>query len=292
MEVEVMSFSEWLVGEAGAGWIIGVIGVIGALYTWVKRERAPRIVIQEVETIRLLDIHKSLSGRLNVYYGEKQDKQEKINDLVQKKVVIYNYGTRDILEEINISFQIKENFGKNHSGFCRVILEGSNNGQVETIYNNDNEVFEEIKLTLPYLNSYHEHHEYNTVYILTNNPVKMELKRGSGKGWSSYIVTLSKIRQTKRVFFVISGGIVFIPMTIFMVIFGWIGILTGNNPPQSQDLPSWLGGVLIIAIFTTIIGLPLLFLSDFLSNKYLRIQPQKKFQPTENTFSEKMIIEP
>ena len=71
-------FWDWLIGEAGAGWIIGLLGLLGVLFTWLRRERPSRVIIQEINTIRLLDIHPSQRERLSVHYTDTQGEQERI----------------------------------------------------------------------------------------------------------------------------------------------------------------------------------------------------------------------
>ena len=82
----MQSFWNWLIGEAGAGWIVGILGIIGGIYAWRKRERPPRVVLQEVNSVNLLDIHPSQAEKLEVYYTpdpERKDRMHKISRLYQ-----------------------------------------------------------------------------------------------------------------------------------------------------------------------------------------------------------------
>ena len=73
--------TEWLIGEAGAAWIIGVLGILGAAYTWLRRERPVRIIVQELSHTRLLDIHPAQRDSLLVSYKTSDGKEAPITDL-------------------------------------------------------------------------------------------------------------------------------------------------------------------------------------------------------------------
>ena len=117
------SFWDWLVGEAGAGWIVGFIGLLLSLYAWLHRECAPKVIVQEVNSIRLLDIHSTQRESLSVFYTDSEGQQVRVQDLQQEEVVIYNNGTVDVREPLQlvIRFHQAGSKGEEFSGFWQLV---------------------------------------------------------------------------------------------------------------------------------------------------------------------------
>ena len=97
------SFFEWFIGEAGAGWVIGVLGLLGMLYTWRRRERPPKVVVPEIGKTRLLDLDPSEHEKLSVYYKDSAGEDRRVQKLQQGEYAVYNNGTVDISEPLEFS---------------------------------------------------------------------------------------------------------------------------------------------------------------------------------------------
>jgi hypothetical protein len=199
----MQSFWNWLVGEAGAGWIIGLIGIIGAVYAWLKRDRPPSIVIQEVRRLGLLDVHPSQSDRIRVSYLDKVGEECRIESLQQIELVIYNSGTRDVSETVDLVLTFRREIPGGDSaaaqpiGFWRLAFDDETcaSGAVAT----DRSPHEEsVRITIPYLNAYGIHHHFIKAYLMTEHSVLLHLVRGSGKGWSARLSTLDDFRTLRR----------------------------------------------------------------------------------------------
>jgi hypothetical protein len=77
----VQGLWDWLITDAGAGWVLGLIGVVATFYAWRKQGRPTRVVVREIETIRLLDIHPSQHESVRVLYPNAQGTQTSITNL-------------------------------------------------------------------------------------------------------------------------------------------------------------------------------------------------------------------
>jgi hypothetical protein len=194
----MQSFWQWFIGEAGAGWVIGfLVGLlIGGLYGWLKRDRPPKIAIQEIDSIRLLDIHPSQRDKLSVHYADDADNRQQIENLVQREFVIYNRGARDLLEPVKLRFDLFEpytggqtNPKKRYSGFWRLIFDDPAY-RWEPICDHTHQASTGFQLELPYLNSYPVHTHHIRAYLISEKDVTLELSTRVGKGWSAYFVSL------------------------------------------------------------------------------------------------------
>jgi hypothetical protein len=79
---------DWLITDAGAGWVLGILGITWALYTWKKRERPGQVVVREVDKFRLLEISPSQHPSLTFLYPTVQGTQTSITNLQQTKLII------------------------------------------------------------------------------------------------------------------------------------------------------------------------------------------------------------
>lgn len=199
----MQSFWQWFIGEAGAGWIIGILGLIGGIYAWLRRERPPKIVIQEVSHISLLDVHPSQSNRIHVGYSDTDGSESKIESLQQIKLSIYNLGTRDISEAIDLvlTFRRKEQSANSDDdgavGFRRLVFDDVA-CKAEGMPTDGSANEQSVRITIPYLNSYRTHHHYAMAYLMTEHLVQLQLVRGSGKGWSARLSTLDQFWTFRR----------------------------------------------------------------------------------------------
>ena len=195
-----MDFLRWFFGEAGAGWIAGVLGLVGLLYTWMSREKPAKIVIQEIKSLRLLDIHPSQSHRLSVLYEAVNEGQVPIHELFQKTLAIRNTGTKDILEEIDIKLS-SEPINYEHSPsewFVDIDFEKQANAVVEYGDESDGKSTAKICINIPYLNSYRVHEQLVIGRIISNKPISLDIIQGVGKGWSTRFISTSEMNRVYK----------------------------------------------------------------------------------------------
>jgi hypothetical protein len=187
------TFWNWLVGEAGAGWIVGLIGFLLSLYAWLHRERAPKIIVQEISNLRLLDIHPTQRENLKVLYLDSEDQRVCVEDLYQKEIVIYNNGTVDIQDpiQLEVGFHHAELAEEKSSGFWRLVSDdpGCTWEMRDPLT---------ATITLSYLNSYPVHKHVVRVYLISDEEMEVELHEGMGKGWSSDFVGISELERAQR----------------------------------------------------------------------------------------------
>ncbi len=199
----MQSFWQWFIGEAGAGWIIGILGVIGGVYAWLRRERPPRIVIQEVKQISLLDIHPSQSDKIHVGYSDTDGSEHKIESLEQVKLAVYNLGTKDITETVDfvLTFRRKKQPADAEDsesiGFWRLVFDDAT-CEAESIPTDGSVHEQSVRIRIPYLNSYRTHHHYALAYLMTEHAAQLQLVRGNGKGWSASLSTLDQFWTRRR----------------------------------------------------------------------------------------------
>lgn len=193
------TFLNWLIGEAGAGWVIGILGTVGGVYVWLNRERAPRVFLQEVDSVRLLDIHESQRNKLRISYGDEEENSRHIDSLEQREIVIYNNGTKDILEPLSITvkFVSRTNSRKVQQDelFWRLIFDEIS-CTASPIYEDGNVIGAQI--SIPYLNSFPVHSHYVRAYLISEHYIELELIKGIGKGWSANLNTASTLRNLQK----------------------------------------------------------------------------------------------
>lgn len=212
-----MDFQEivnWLVSEAGAGWaaalLVVIVAVVGWTIAWRRRERPPLVLIQETGSMRLLDIHPSQRDKLTVSYSIEDGMQIPVQDLRQKDIVIYNNGTRDILEPLQIELRVVRagsdqvpfrgfwEWFSDDKRFASAVLKEEVSEQVagDVI---KAFMWRGVRIELPYLNSYPVHRDYVAAHIVCDGEIEMALwAKESGKGWSARFISLQHSRVLRR----------------------------------------------------------------------------------------------
>ena len=312
-------FFSWLIGEAGAGWIIGIIGVISGIYAWVKRERPPKVIFQEIETVSLLDIHPSHRDKLEIYLTSAESKTP-INQLQQTMLVIYNSGTKDITTPLNVELGVMKS-GEKSPGGIKKLLEPYFDAPATSslIFNGNNEVAG-INIAIPYLNSFRMHNHFITGYITSEQPIDFQLRKGDGVGWSSYFIPLRKPTLIKLKVISIIRKIYYALAILTLVLFLPFFVQMFKDPtmsvffnPSTENVNSAIqayagrlhqmetatlfdrffisGGEnsnqtfvwILLATFITILATTLMSnktrIAQFISQTYLGLQPIEKFRP-------------
>ena len=277
------AFFDWLISDAGAGWIIGILGILGAIYTWVQRDKPAKIVIQEINALRLLDIHVSHQERINVFYNDAQGSKEQIQSLEQKKIVIYNNGTKDISEPLQFVLKFSSSkTGNLFSGFWRLVVDNAR--CTSTPIKDESGNTTAIAIEVPYLISYQLHKHLITIYFISDGPVTLQLADGEGKGWSASMVPFHQIRKLRNFSKTIIITLMSISALAVILIINRIFdvVRTSIDKPDYQILSQSN-----LAVMTTsMIGLMVIVIildrlsrniGELVSSRYLGIQPSSKF---------------
>lgn len=228
------SFWDWFIGDAGAAWIVGALSVLLTLYMWQKRERPAKVVVQVINKISLLNIHSAGVTKLHVFYEDEQGGMNRIQALEQTEIIIYNSGTRDITEplEVNLRFRFKDKKG------LWAIL-GDDAAKTMSMHYGAQDQYIDSKFSSPYLNSYFEHQQIYTIFLVAEYPMEVELLPSFGKGWSSYLVALEGMSQgeakRKRLVRFLALGGAFISLLIGPLIF-YNSILTAFDKRDALSL--------------------------------------------------------
>lgn len=250
------SFFAWLFGESGVAWIVAVFSLGGWIIYWRRHEKPISIVIQEIENIELLNIHPSQKSNLSVQYSDGNSSYP-IQNLVQKKVILYNVGSTDIVDPIEFSFTFtttNKNPNKSNN-FTKVISERDEcKPIVKPSQQNNND---EVAISINYLNSTKKHQHYITLYILTENFIELLTKSVVGKGWSVRFFEknrLSKIKPiSKTLYYVFVVGVIIPLLNPAMLFFGeiikMIGLLFNlKTEPEADPVLGFISVVLFLVI--------------------------------------------
>jgi len=178
-----MNFWEWFLGDAGAAWIIGILTLVitvgGVILAYIRREKPPVVLIQELEQQSMLSIHPSRKEKLQVLYKDQDGKEYVVQNLQQKEVAIYNLGSKDILDPVQFVLEISGSSGKDRSLF-EIIFDDNDCKHKKQADNHDDKL--KTLITLPYLNSFQKHGHFHRAYLLSDTNMDITLEHGVGKG--------------------------------------------------------------------------------------------------------------
>jgi hypothetical protein len=180
-----MRFWDWFIGEAGAAWILGILGIIGAIYTWINRRRPKHIVLQETQRFSLLDIHHSLQERLTVFYKSRVDVEEyEIRTLYQTEFIIYNSGTESFAQplEFTVDFYPTEKKSvQGVMGYWEMLFDDSR-ADCECL--DDEQPSIGCTVQLDGLNSWPRERDFIQGYLVSEESIFLDT-RYQGTGWST-----------------------------------------------------------------------------------------------------------
>ena len=178
----------WFFSDAGAGWVLGIVSLLGSLigFLWMIRNKSrPKVVVcRELDRISLLRISKSAKEKISIKFNKKT-----IQDLSQLRLEIYNDGS-DFVEDVKLEIILEENTSILEASF---IVDPKNfESQMETKGNC-------AEIIIPFLNPIAHHKQKIIVSIVCDgDPGKIKIV-GGGKGWSVFqIPLLSPKEQEKR----------------------------------------------------------------------------------------------
>jgi hypothetical protein len=160
--------SEWLVTDAGAGWIVGILGLSATMYGQITKRRPTIVVCKEAGKFSLIEIDKKVKENIQVKY-----KSLDIENLSQIELELFNNGAKTIK-----NFKMDILFDKG-TKILDVVT-----GKTTDITGKWTSKHNSLNLELPYLNSYSGHHTKLTVKILCDGTINSLEISGGGEGWS------------------------------------------------------------------------------------------------------------
>ena len=285
---------DWLIGEPGAVWVTGtlllVVTLIGLALRWVRRERPPRVVIQETGSIRLLDIHPSQRDRLRVSYVDEKGIPQPVEDLRQKEIVIYNDGTRDIMEpmELRLRFVDPRSSDRPFPGlwwwlFDETKYSATQLEEEETVQMGSTTIHKAIqrgvRIELPYLNSFPLHGDYVAAHLVSDGEVDIVLwGKVAGRGWSAHYTSPHELKdmegRVERRLRLASGSLMLLAVGLMLAGLVWTDV-SSRDAAFELAMKGSLPFLLAIAI-------PSRWMSKQLSRRYLHIQSPSKFSQTSS----------
>jgi len=303
-------FWNWFIGDGGAAWITAIIAIIAYIYAYVKRTKAPVVVIQEIEQQELLSIHPSQKEKLKVSYNDQLGQEHIVQNLLQKKFVIYNLGTQDILDNINVSLRATNDPSQSKNSLFEIIFDNDECKYEKTTDGQSENLIASIKI--PYLNAYQPHKHYHSAYVLSDTNIDISLQSGMGKGWSSRLISadnakivFSKYEKIMKIFqigfsalaallalilsvftpqltitFDKSGNIQ--PMLEYRFLFGTIGTpLNSSVPLELLNNPLVKTPLAILLVMLLGMLVFVLFKEQIIYKFYLMCLPPSKFRNPE-----------
>jgi hypothetical protein len=193
--MESKSFLDWLFSEAGAGWIFGIVSLIGFLLSLLLRKRPNRLVCKEVNRTSLIKIRKEVRDNIDVTFCK-----EHVKNLALVEMVIFNKGS-DVIRDILLTVK----FLKDTKVLSASLESVPENLEVTTDFIESNQA----KIKIPFLNPIRPHKHRIKAIILCDGDIQKYKVIGSGEGWSVQLLRIPNKKESKRKFYIMSG-IIFI----------------------------------------------------------------------------------
>lgn len=168
--MESKSFLGWLFSEAGAGWIIGIVSLIGLLLSLLLRKRPNRLICKEVSRTSLVKIRKEVRDKIDVSFNNNP-----VKNLAQVEMDIFNKGSEVIR---NILLTVK--FSKT----TRVLAKSFEVVPENLAVTMDSIESNQVKIKIPFLNPIRPHKHRIKANIVCDGDTEKYKVIGSGEGWS------------------------------------------------------------------------------------------------------------
>jgi hypothetical protein len=189
--MESKSFLDWLFSEAGAGWIFGIVSLIGLLLSLLLRKRPNRLVCKEVNRTSLIKIRKEVRDNIDVTFYK-----EPVKNLALVEMVIFNKGS-EVIRDILLTVK----FSKNTRVLATPLKVVPENLAVTT----DSIESNQVKIKIPFLNPIRPHKHRIKANIVCDGDIEKYKVIGSGEGWSVQSLRLPSKKESERSFWIMSG---------------------------------------------------------------------------------------
>jgi hypothetical protein len=289
----LQTFWNWLVGDAGAGWIIGLTGLLWGIYTHYNRPKANKVVVQEVSSSRLLDIHPLHKQRLSILYTDPSGDQETIHGLNQKKIVIY-YKGHLTLSDPKLTLKLKDpTTGSDFGKFSRLVIgDSDHNIKLQATLNQSGKYASEYQIEIDFLNPLATYkNDYIQVYLLSDGEVDFDVLQKNGRDLLIKIFILKNLsnlnRWRRRIY---AGLLVALILTLIYLIVRAIAFVV--SLPADTSVISLLSNsnLWIIAIPAVVVAILVFALQraaqmayDIFVTRYFDIQPSSRFEDKVTT---------
>jgi len=186
------AFFRWLFGEAGAGWVFGIVSAAVLLYSFLRKPRPRRLVFKELTRGSLVRIRPEVTDKIQISFDDAP-----VASLAHLKAEIYNEGGEAIHDpEIAVRFPDETRLLA-LSITCSV---GDFPFRTEVDGN-------EATIGCPYLNPAREHnHRFEVTFLLDGKTEGVSVS-GGGEGWSvrhARMPTFAQ-QQSKTILWVVVG---------------------------------------------------------------------------------------
>src|SRR5512138_1927737 len=101
--MNVQNFFNWLFSDAGAGWVFGIVSLIGLAITYYRSNLSKKVIVQELSKTTLLNVSSDVADRIQVSFDNK-----KIKALGQIKYEIFNNG-KDVIANPKLQIMLPNN---------------------------------------------------------------------------------------------------------------------------------------------------------------------------------------
>jgi len=173
------SFIKWLLSQAGAGWLVGIVSLIGLLVIFAKK-KAQRLVYKEIRTTSLVRIKETVREKIAVSFNN-----EPVENLAQIETEIYNEGTR-VIKDILLTFKYPKG-----TKVLDVPSEVTpDDMKVEKVIEG-----RQVQVKIPYLNPLRQHKHKVRLATVVDGKVENIKVTGGGEGWSIRRIMLPSARR-------------------------------------------------------------------------------------------------
>jgi hypothetical protein len=177
-------FLAWLFSAAGAGWAVGIVAIIGFLYTYLVRKRPNRLICKEVSRTSLVKIRKEVRDKIDVSFNNNP-----VKNLAQVEMDIFNKGS-EVIGDILLTV----NFLKN----TRILATSFEVIPENLAVTTDSIESNQVKIKIPFLNPIRPHKHRIKLNIVCDGDIEKYKVIGSGEGWS--VQSLSFLKESKKTY--------------------------------------------------------------------------------------------
>ena len=201
--MNLYSFFGWLLSEAGAGWIFGILVLLISIFA---RKKIQRVVCKEIGVTSVVRIKEILQEKITIHFNDKP-----VENLAQIENEIYNEGTK-VIKDVVLTFKYPQG-----TKILDVLPEKIEREPIED---------RQVRVRIPYLNPRRHKHKVRATMIVDGTAENIQVT-GGGEGWSIRSITLPTTTQLKSRLIIYSVlmlavGISFLPYIHIIVrpIFG------------------------------------------------------------------------
>lgn len=234
--MEPKSFLDWLFSAAGAGWTVGIVSLIGLLYTYLVRKRPNRLVCKKVSKNSLVKIRKEFRDKINVSFNNNP-----VKNLAQFEMDIFNKGSEVIR---NIWLTVK--FSKT----TRVLDKSFEVVPENLAVTMDSIESNQVKIKIPFLNPIRPHKHRIKLNIVCDGDIEKYKVIGSGEGWSVQSLRFPSKKELEKRYWKMMAALFIEILLLWFVFIPFIERHWGISPSE-WSLRAFLAGLPIILIFFT-----------------------------------------